>query len=122
MHGLRSWLARWTQDVPTETPLGETWADLLALVPRHAQRRAIELALIIQGSHAAHVTDATHDGFSQGLEHARQATTPTADDGFKEGFEKGWNRAALDVLAKTGRPAVRLREDDDDEAPTPPDC
>jgi hypothetical protein len=117
---LRSWLARWREDVPTETPLGETWADLLALVPRRAQRRALELALILQGSHAAQVTDATHDGFTRGLEYGKAAATPTADEGFKAGFEKGWDRATLDVLGRTGVPAGVPSDDDEWSVLLPP--
>lgn len=121
MRSLRSLLTLWRGlDVPTQTPLGETWADLLVLVPRRAQRRAIELVLIIQGSHAAHIADAEQDGYARGLESGRVAVTPTADEGFKAGFEKGWDRATLDVLSRTGVPAGVPVDEDDTSIPLPP--
>lgn len=102
-------------DVPTHTDLGETWADLLALVPRRAQRRAIELALIIQGSHAYQLAETSDDSFSRGLERGRADITPTADDGFQTGWERGRTEAMADVLGHTGAPALPRHDADDED-------
>jgi hypothetical protein len=50
-----------------QTTIGIAWADPIALVPRRAQGRAIEIALILLAEYAMGELSAERNGYARGV-------------------------------------------------------
>lgn len=95
-----------------QTVIGLAWADLLALIPASRRNRAMELALILHGEYASGEALARRDGFSEGYTAGQDAMKSAADEGYRDGWDRGRQAAVDQALARIGTHAAQPLEDD----------